>query len=131
MASTIKFKKEDLKLITEVFEDVVRWKAHRLSDRAWQTFNTEWAPKMIEQLTNNEFNLNHPSKNTIVWFIDQILHSRVLNSSGNPRNSVHLYDTRKGKESLMILRAAARGQLFYDTWTRKSQFNNLFDSTEK
>lgn len=126
MPSTISLNSEHLDLITEVFEDIIKWKAHRLSDRAWNQFHDVWAPSMIEQIADNRFRLNHPTKNSLVWLQDQIKHTRVLNSSGNTKNSVPLCKTKKGIEALRVIRDAVRGQIWYDEAYRGNKFSQFF-----
>ena len=126
MPSTVKLTKEHLETITEVFEDIVKWKSHKLSSRAWAEFATNWAPSMVEQIKNNEFTINHALRNTPNWFIDQVLHTRVMNSSQNPKNAVPLFDTLKGKQAIRIMKSAAKGQIYYDQDFKETTYNELF-----
>ncbi len=127
MASFVKLKPEHLDTIIDVLEDVVKWKSQSLSVKAWTTFETDYLPSVIEQIRDNEFRLNHITRNTPLWIVDQIMHTRVLNSSGNKRNAVALYDTLKGKRAIEILRAAAKGQIYYDGYYTTTTFSNLFN----
>ena len=127
MASTIKLKTEHLEVIIDVLEDIVKWKSSTLSVNAWSKFETEFLPSIIEQIRANEFKINHASRNTPNWFTDQIHHTRVLNSSGNRRNAVALTDTLKGQRAIKIMRAAARGQAYYDAEFTTTTFSKLFN----
>lgn len=126
MPSVVKLKKEHLVTIVEVLEDIVNWKSHNLSAKSWAEFEKNWLPSIIDQIQKNEFTINQAYRNTPLWYIDQVQHSRVLNSSRNPRNAVHLTDTLKGRQAMAIMRAAAKGQLWYDSHFRETTFSNLF-----
>lgn len=122
----VKLKKEHLNKIAEIMISVVEWKSHALSDKSWETFENNWLPRFVEQFKNNEWTCNRTHSNVFVWIIDQIHHSKRLAQGVTPKNAVHLDDTRLGREVIEICKAAAKGQLYYDSFSRNSEFNNLF-----
>lgn len=126
MAATVKLKKEHLNTIIDVLEAIVTWKSHNLKPKSWAEFEKNWLPSIVEQIQTNEFKINHAFHNTPNWFIDQVLHTRVLNSSGNPKLAVPLFDTLKGRKAIEIMRAAARGQIYYDSHFKETTFSDLF-----
>jgi hypothetical protein len=85
-----------------------------------------YLPSLIEQIRDNEWKLNNSHINVFLWLKDQILHSRKLAPGVSHKNALHLSDTLTGREVIAICEAAAKGQLYYDSWARNSTFNNLF-----
>jgi hypothetical protein len=126
MTNFVKLNQEDLKKFAEIMIMVVEWKAHALSPKSFETFKNNWLPSFLQQLRDNEWRVNRSHSNVFVWMEDQIRHSRRLASGVDPKNAVHLDDTKIGREVIAICRAAAKGQLFYNDSRRNSEFNNLF-----
>lgn len=127
MASTIKLRKEHLAKIAEIMVHVVEWKSQHLKPESFAKFETNWLPSFLQQLESNEWRLNHSQSNTFKWINDQIYHSRRLAPGVTKTNAVFLNDTRLGREVIEICTAAAKGQLYYDSWAKNSEFNNLFN----
>lgn len=127
MQNFVKLKKEHLNKIAEIMVMVVEWKAHALSPKSFETFENNWLPSFMEQLRDNEWKCNRQSSNTFKWLEDQIHHCRRLAPGVDPKNAVHLDQTRLGIEVIEICRQAAKGQLNYDGFSRNSEFNNLFN----
>lgn len=126
MGSTIKLKQEHLEVIITCIQDVVDWKAETLSVKAFDIFYNQYLPLLLDQIVNNEFKLNHNRKNTMVWIIDQIRHSKKLADGVDPKNAVPLSDTRTGREAISICEKAAKGQLYYNGYYTQNNFQELF-----
>lgn len=124
--ANVKLKKEHLQKVAEIMIMVVEWKSASLNPKSWETFETIWLPKLLEQLNSNEWTCNRTSKNSMLWIIDQVRHSKRLAPGVNPKNAVHLDDTKLGREVIEICKAASKGQLWYEGWAKNSEFNNLF-----
>lgn len=124
--ANVKLKKEHLQKVAEVMIMVVEWKSHALSEKSWETFENNWLPRFLEQLRDNEWTCNRAHSNVFVWMQDQIHHCRRLAPGVNPKNAVHLDDTKLGREVIEICRAASKGQLWYEGWSKNTEFNNLF-----
>jgi len=126
MNNYVKLKKEHLNKLAEVMIQVVEWKSHALKPKSFETFENNFLPSFLQQLRDNEWKCNRTGQNTFTWIIDQIHHSRKLASGIDPKNAIHLDQTRLGIEVIEICRQAAKGQLNYDGFARNSEFNNLF-----
>lgn len=125
MAITIQ--QQHLETLIDISDLIIKYKAHALSARAWSAFSTNWLSKLVEQFAANEFQYNNREKNTAVWLIDQICHSRLI-EPGCPHNQgLPLCDTELGTAALEILRAMTQGQAYYDRWAEQSHFRNLFN----
>jgi hypothetical protein len=122
----VTLKKEHLTKIAEIMISVIEWKSHALKAESFERFENNWLPKFLEQLRNNEWTCNRTQQNTFMWIIDQIRHCRRLAPGVNPKNAVHLDETRIGIEVIEICKAAAKGQIYYNEWCHNSEFNNLF-----
>lgn len=126
MHNFVKLKKEHHNKIAEVMIMVIEWKEHALKESSFENFKNNWLPSFLEQLRDNEWKCNRNHSNIFLWIIDQIHHSRRLAPGVDPKNAVHLDQTRLGIEVIEICRAAAKGQLYYDGFARNSEFSNLF-----
>jgi hypothetical protein len=124
--ANVKLKKEHLYKVAEIMVSVIEWKSHALKEESFQRFENNWLPKFLEQLRNNEWTCNRTQQNTFCWIEDQIRHCKRLAPGVQPKNAVHLDETRLGIEVIEICKAAAKGQLYYDGFARNSEFNNLF-----
>lgn len=122
----VKLKSHHLKVIEETLILVVEYKDRTLKDRAWRNFSEEWLPKAINQINQNEFEVNHPQRNTFCWLTDQICWSKKLSPGIKPTECIPLADTNLGEECMAICRAAAKGQTAYDMWAAHSKFHDLF-----
>ena len=122
----VTLKKEHLTKIAEIMISVIEWKSHALKAESFERFENNWLPKFLEQLRDNEWTCNRTQQNTFMWIIDQIRHCRRLAPGVNPKNAVHLDETRIGIEVIEICKAAAKGQLYYNNFASNSEFNNLF-----
>lgn len=124
MAITIQ--KQHLETLIDVSDLIIKYKSHALSARAWSEFSTNWLNKLLEQFAANEFLYNNRNKNTAVWLIDQICHSRLVEENCPLNQGIPLCDTELGQRSMAILRAMSQGQAFYDNWAEQSHFRDLF-----
>lgn len=127
MPSTIKLKREHLLKVAQIAEHIVMWKSHSLRDLSWSEFENKWFPSFLQQITDNEWKLNHTKSNTFKWLIDQIRHCKKLSPGVDPRHAVPLADTLLGKEVIIICEQAARGQINYDIFCSNTTYSQLFE----
>lgn len=124
---TVKLKKTDLELIIEILQQVCDYKYQALSKLAWTKFQQEYLPKLVNQISSNEFVCNDYKNNSFTWLIDQIVWSKKLIPGVDCKQGIPLADTALGEKTLAILRAASRGQASYDSWSNPTTFNDLFE----
>jgi len=101
-------------LLYEILEPVILYKHKMLSRDNWREFSEVWLPSLLDQLDNKRFEINHPKKNTIVWFIDQIEHSKNKPYS----RATPLAHTHQGSEAILLLKSMIGG--YYRPRTRMS-----------
>lgn len=123
----VRLKKTDLDILIEILQLVYDYKAVALSKPAWLKFSQDYLPKILDQMSRNEFNCNDVNNNSPTWLIDQVCWSRQLIYGVPHREGIPLSDTQLGQQALHILRPASRGQQSYDLYTRPTTFNELFD----
>ena len=123
----ITLKPTHLDIVIEVLQQVVDYKKAALRKSSWNTFYDTYLISIVEQIKANEFKLNNPKSNSILWLIDQLCWSRKLIDGVDVKNGIPLIDTDLGQRAVEILRAASRGQEHYDTYFNGSQFDNLFN----
>lgn len=126
MTSIVKLNKDDLETIIDILEDVVLWKSHVLKPKSWETFETNWLPSILLQIKDNEFKVNRSHANTFQWLRDQIYHCRKLSPGVDPKYAVPLEQTRKGIRAITICQTASKGQLYYDSSRKKTNYQELF-----
>jgi hypothetical protein len=124
---SIKLTAYDLQQVIEALAQVVEYKELALRPMTWAKFNNEYLASIIDQIQDNQFKLNHPTKNVFGWMIDQMCHSRRLHPGVPHKEGAMIIDTKLGLEVAEICRAACRGQSYYDSWRQGSTFRNLFD----
>jgi hypothetical protein len=124
---SVVLKESHLNDVIEALELVVIYKSKTLRKRAWDTFKDQWLISAIEQINANEFKLNHPTRNTLMWIVDQMCWSRVIIDGVDPKDCVPLIDTRLGERVAAICRAGCKGQLYYDSSFTQNNFHDLFD----
>ena len=117
---------EHRKIIAEAFVEVVEFKSRALKRTSWDNFYQYWVPSATDQITKNEFKLNHPTKNFFVWLIDQMCHSNKITPGVPPKDCMPLIDTGLGEKAAEICRQASRGQYEYDRWCRQKNYRELF-----
>lgn len=122
----VKLKPHHLRVLEESLVLIVEYKDKTLKDRAWRNFSEDWLPRAVDQLNRNEFEVNHPQRNTFMWWVDQLCWSKKLTQGVKPTQCIPLCDTALGEECMAICRAAARGQQAYDMWAAESRFHDLF-----
>lgn len=123
---SVKLRPEHRKLIAEAFIEVIEFKSRALKKSNWNNFYEHWVPSAMDQITANDFKLNHPTKNFFIWLIDQICHSNKLTPGVPPKDCIPLIDTRLGEMAAEICREAARGQYQYNRWCQQQGFRELF-----
>lgn len=122
----VKINKQDLEVIIEVSQLFIDYKTKTLKPRSWRIFEEQWIPKLVDQISRNDFTWNDPNSNTAAWLIDQILHSRLLMCPLEPERGPELATTKIGQQALEILKAMQQGQLSYDGLRKNRQFEKLF-----
>jgi hypothetical protein len=125
--SHVKLKSTDLEIIIEITQLVCDYKIQALNKISWSKFQSEYLPKLVSQIYANEFKCNDINNNSLTWLIDQIVWSRKIVSGVSHKEGIPLSDTPLGEQALNILRAASKGQAGYDSWSRPTTFNKLFE----
>jgi hypothetical protein len=123
----VKLKDTHLEVIIEVLQKVCDYKFRALRKASWQTFQDQYLTSIIEQIAANDFKLNNKNKSTLLWLLDQIVWSKVIIDGVPLKDGVPLIDTNLGQEAAAIIRAAVKGQLYYDSSWNKNEFHNLFE----
>jgi len=116
----------DLELLIDVVQMVVDYKFRSLMRHNWTEFETNYLPKLVDQISKNQFKVVDSTDNTFVWLIDNIVHSRRVVAGIPKRDWIPLADIDQVQECLTNLRAASRGQVSYKTSKIGEQFTNLF-----
>lgn len=124
---SVKLKQHHLDDIIQVLELIVQYKSQKLRARSWETFKSQYLVSIIEQINANEFVLNHPTKNPVMWLIDQMVWARVIVPGVPINEGTPIIDTALGERVAAICRAAAKGQLYYDSSFTNNNFHDLFD----
>jgi len=127
MAEFVKIKTQHLEQLIDVFQMVVDYKAKSLSPHNWQQFQTEYLPRTVDALRDNEFKIADVHNNILQWMLDQIIHSRRVVDGIPKKDWIPLIDIESVQETLSMLRAASRGQTSYNTYANKNTtFTDLF-----
>jgi len=109
--ATIKLHKKDWAVIGEILAQITEYKSEHLTPAKYKEFETVWLDKALEQLKSNEWNMNHKTKNTMNWIIDQILHCKSADGQ-------NLEDTVMGEAAIEICKECRWGQVSYNNWAR-------------
>jgi hypothetical protein len=123
----VKLKDSHLNDIIDALELVVQYKSRALRKTSWETFENQFLISAIEQINANEFILHHPQKNFFMWLIDQCVWARIIVNGVPLKEGTPIIDTRLGERVSDICRAAAKGQLYYDSSFTQNNFHDLFD----
>lgn len=123
----VKLKKTDLDLLIEISQEIINFKFRALSKHNWEIFEKQYLPSLVKAFQDNQFKIVTSSDNILVWFMDQIVHSRRLVEGVKPKECVPLCDTELGQRALAICRAARYGQDSYNRATDATTFNSLFN----
>lgn len=127
MAEYVKLSPRHLDQLIDTFQAVVDYKAKSLSRPNWDTFNTEYLPKVITALKDNSFKVADTHNNIIVWIIDNIVHSRRVVDGVPKKDWVPLIDIESVQDTLSMLRAASRGQMSYNIYaSNNTTYRDLF-----
>jgi len=126
-AMSIHLRTPHKEILVDILQLVVDYKIKALKTASWNRFEQDYLRSAVEQLANNDFKMNHPTKNFFFWLIDQICYSRTIVPGVRHQDGVILADTELGQQSIEICRQAARGQTSYDYWSSGNRFHDLFD----
>ncbi len=116
----------DLELLIDVVQMVVDYKFRSLMKHNWTEFESTYLPKLVDQISRNQFKVVDSTDNTFVWIIDQVVHSRRVVDGIPKRDWIPLADLDPVQECLTMLRSASRGPTSYKTSRAGQQFTNLF-----
>ena len=127
MADYVKLSPRHLDQLIDTFQSVVDYKAKSLSRPNWDTFNTEYLPKVITAIKDNSFKVADTHNNIITWIIDNIVHSRKVVEGLPKKDWIPLIDIESVQETLSMLRAASRGQMSYNIYaSNNTTYQDLF-----
>ncbi len=116
----------DLELLIDVVQMVVDYKFRSLMRHNWTEFESTYLPKLVDQISRNQFKVVDSRDNTFTWLIDNIVHSRRVVDGIPKRDWIPLADLDPVQECLTMLRSASRGPISYKTSKLGQQFTNLF-----
>jgi hypothetical protein len=81
----VTLKKEHLTKIAEIMIMVVEWKAHALSPKSFETFETNWLPKFLEQMKLVEQKIKQDAMTySKEWFGKEIKSMDVMDEKISP-----------------------------------------------
>lgn len=123
----IKLSERDREIIIDICDEFIQYKSRALKKSNWQVFETEYLPKLVNQIRENKWQVIDTTNNTFTWIISQICHSKRLVEGVRFSEGIPLADTRLGEQALEICRAASKGSVSYATYQHQRQFRNLFD----
>lgn len=118
----------DLEALIDVTQHIVDYKQIALSQSRWQTFETEYLPRLVEQLANNQFRCFRMDDNTFTWLIDQIQHCHVIQQGIGREHWPRLDTLPLAQRAIEICQSAAQGQLRYNMSQQRATFNNWFEN---
>lgn len=118
---------EDLEALIDVTQHVVDYKQIALSVSRWQTFESEYLPKLVQQLGNNQFRCFRTDDNTFTWLADQIRHCRLVQPGVKRENWPSLDSVPLVQRVLDICAAASGGQARYNLSRHRANFSNWFE----
>jgi hypothetical protein len=124
----VRLREKDLEILISVFQSVVDFKFKSLSKHNWQQFESDYMVKAIDAIRDNKFKVADAHNNILVWFIDQVVHSRKVVEGVPKADWIPLVDFDQVQECLSSLRAAAKGQISYNVYaSSNTTFKTLFD----
>ena len=118
---------KDLEHLITVCQWVIDYKHRVLSKKNYSRFESEYLPKLVDQLKENRFKVVDPMNNTFTWIIDQIAHSRRIIPGQAQDEWQPLSDMPQVKPLLISLRAAAQGHKAYRGLQNQEHISRLFD----
>ena len=121
----VKLNQVDLDQVIECFQEVINYKHRTLKPSSYERFLV-YLDQLIDYIGSNQFPVNDYSNSVFHWIIDQICHSHRLTPGLRPRDCLPLADTALGEQAIEICRSASRGQISYDCWSHRRQFEKLF-----
>ena len=118
---------KDLDHLITVCQWVIDYKHRVLSKQNYRRFESEYLPKLVDQLRENRFKVVDPMNNTFTWIIDQIAHSRRIVAGQAQDEWQPLRDMPQVKPLLTSLKAAAQGNHSYRSLQNQEHISRLFD----
>lgn len=125
--SYVKLRNNHLEAIIEITQLITDYKYKALKKHGYEIYLTDYLPKLLEQISKNEFRCFRRDDSTFTWLIDQICHCRVLIDGVPVKDGLLLCDTDIGQRVIEICRHATMGQNNYNNWYSDNQFGTLFD----
>jgi hypothetical protein len=126
MVHYVKLKQQDLNVIIDTLQAISDYKYQALSSLSWSRFEERYLPQMVEYISKNEFKHVRSNDNVFIWFLDQLCHSRRLVPGVKPSEGIPLIDSELGQRAAEICRAAAKGQVSYDQYSSRNNYDSLF-----
>lgn len=127
MVHYVKLTTPDLNVIIDTLQAISDYKHAALSRPSWERFETNYLPKMVEYIANNQFKHVRSNDNVFMWFLDQLCHSRTITPGIRPSDGVPLIDTELGQRAAAICRAAAKGEISYAQYSTRNNYSDLFE----
>jgi hypothetical protein len=106
---------------------VCDYKIQALSKKSWTKFQNEYLPKLVSQISTNQFVCNDINNNCLIWIINQVACSKKILPGVPFKQGIPLADTKLGEKALEILRAASKGQDNYNKWSNPTTYHDLFE----
>lgn len=122
----VKLTAQDLAVIIEISQMITDYKYRRLQSHNWQRFESEYLPRLVDQLAENSFRIHKPDNNTFTWLRSQIYHSRHIIKGLKINQCPRLEDLPIGQEAIRICTLAARGKISYTLAQEKKPYPDLF-----
>jgi hypothetical protein len=127
MVDYVKLTDRHLEQVIEILQAVTDYKEQALSDRAWDSYLNQYLPKALESIAANRFKVARYNNNIFLWILDQIKHSRQIQSGVEAKHWPPLADA--AESIMLLLTAASRGPISYATYCQQdNQYGNLFTS---
>ena len=127
MAEYVKLTPQHLDRLIDLLQECVDYKAKSLTSNNWEQFQSEYLPKAIKALRENNFKVADTHNNILTWILDQAVHSRRVLDGVPKKDWVPLIDIESIQETLSMLRAASRGQMSYNIYaSNNTTYKDLF-----
>lgn len=124
--SFVKLNDADRETLIEIVQQVMDYKCRALKPQNWQTWEREYLPRLVEQISLNQWRCFRSDDNTFTWLADQIRHSRLLQDGVPLKEGIPLDQTTLGARAVDICRRASQGQRVYNASLATDQFRHLF-----
>jgi len=123
----VKLNIRDLNLLVEILQWVIDYKYHSLAPHNWELFESKYLKQAIDAIHDNQFKVVDTHNSILIWFIDQIIHSRRYVEGIPKKDWIPLVDFDATQQCLTMLRAASKGQVSYNTYNQGNRFTDLFN----